>query len=110
LIKERIIIFNWIGKKYHSMSLESAKQFMTKIKSDQSFADSLKETKPLDRKQFIMNAGFDFTDAELKEVREEVSDEELADVAGGAWHPSCSKDGHCGKACENHTPCADIIS
>ncbi len=84
------------------MSLDSAKHFITKIKSDQSFADSLKKTKPLDRKQFITNAGFDFTDAELKEVREEISDEELNAVAGGTWHPDCTTDGHCGKACENN--------
>jgi len=96
-----------LGKEYLSMSLLSAKQFMAKVKSDQSFADTLKQTKPVERKQFILDAGFDFTDAELKEVREEVSDEELTAVAGGTWHPSCSKDGHCGKSCENHV-CKDI--
>jgi len=87
------------------MSLESAQQFLQKIKTDTSFTDSLKQTKSLERKQFITNAGFDFTDAELKEAREKVTDEELTAVAGGTWHPNCSNDGHCGRTCENHSPC-----
>ena len=85
------------------MSLESAQQFMTKIKIDKSFADSLKNLKTQDRKKFIFEAGFNFTDDELKQAREEVSDEELTAVAGGTWHPNCTKDGHCGQTCENQT-------
>ena len=88
------------------MSLESARQFMAKIRSDQSFADSIKQTKPQDRKQFITNVGFDFSDDELKQAREEMSDEELAGVAGGTWHPGCTKDGHCVFTCENHVKCS----
>ncbi len=83
------------------MSLESAQQFMTKVKSDKSFEDSLKQTKTQDRKKFIAEAGFNFTDDELKQAREEVSDEELNAVAGGTWHPTCGKDGHCGLTCED---------
>ena len=79
---------------------------MKKVKNDKSFADALKLTKTEDRKKFITDAGFDFTDDELKQAREEISDEELNAVAGGTWHPNCSNDGHCGVTCEKHV-CKD---
>ena len=67
------------------MSLSSAEEFIEKLKIDQAFLQSLKEAKPVDRAIIITEAGFDFTNEELQQVIEQVSDEELSQVMGGQW-------------------------
>lgn len=70
------------------MSVESARSFLEKVKSDDDFhlklvkAGSNKEM----RQQVIKDAGFDFTEEDWKTARAELSDEELDQVSGGCIH------------------------
>jgi len=68
------------------MSIESAKAFIERMKSDAAFRKSVNGAS--DPEALVKEAGFDFTKEELREVREEIgqelSDEALRDVAGGA--------------------------
>ena len=66
------------------MSIESAKLFIERVKSDEEFAKKIVECKVVEaRMTFMRDAGFDFTAAELAEVMGELSDGELDKVAGG---------------------------
>ena len=79
------------------MSVESAKKFLEKYKSDEAFAKSVNEAKSAEeRNKIILGAGFDFTQAELNECRGgELSDADLDAVAGGSYMcvaDTCGKD------------------
>ena len=66
------------------MSVESAKSFMEKIKTDEEFAKKVKECKDAEaRMAFVKAEGFDFTVEEIKGIQGELSDDELDAVAGG---------------------------
>ena len=67
------------------MTLESAEKFFEKVKTDQSFFNSIQSAAPEERAKIISGAGFDFTNNELQKVIDEVSDAELAGVVGGQW-------------------------
>jgi predicted ribosomally synthesized peptide with nif11-like leader len=69
------------------MSLESAKKFIQKVKTDEAFAKKLREvTTPEQRQKMVTDAGFTFTQKELDEARKgELADEELVGVAGGGF-------------------------
>jgi len=66
------------------MSVESAKQFIEKMKTDEAFAQKVKECKDSEaRMTFVKESGFDFTTEEVKGLQGELSDDELDAVAGG---------------------------
>ena len=66
------------------MSIESAKAFIEKMKTDEDFNQKVKGCKDAEeRMAFVKEAGFDFTSEELKEVSENLSDDDLDGVAGG---------------------------
>lgn len=66
------------------MSVESAKAFVKKMKTDEDFYKKVNGCKDAEeRKAFVKKGGFDFTAEELKKVSESLSDEELDAVAGG---------------------------
>lgn len=66
------------------MSIESAKAFTEKMKTDSEFAKKVLACKGgTERIEFVKKAGFDFTKEEIKEVTSELSDDELNAVAGG---------------------------
>jgi predicted ribosomally synthesized peptide with nif11-like leader len=61
------------------MSLESAKAFVAKIQQDETFAKSFFAlSAPEARKDFIKEAGFEFTKEEIDQAREGI------DASGGA--------------------------
>lgn len=65
------------------MSVESAKAFIEKVKSDEEFAKKVMECKDADgRLALSKDAGFDFTTEEITEVGSELDDGELDAVAG----------------------------
>jgi len=75
-----------------SMSVESAKAFAERMRSDKAFRAKMQSAGSVaERKKLTDEAGYDFTredfmqvKAELVEaLRGELSDEELANVAGG---------------------------
>mgnify|MGYP000227008721 CR=1 FL=1 len=66
------------------MSIESAKAFLEKIKTDEDFRNSVGAIATKEqRTEFVKNAGFDFTKEEIDTVTSELSDELLDMVAGG---------------------------
>ena len=66
------------------MSIDSAKAFVERMKSDAEFRTKINEAKdPEEAKKLIADAGLDFTKEEYDEVRTELSDDDLAQVAGG---------------------------
>ena len=66
------------------MSLDQARAFIEKIKSDEAFRDRIMAIEAVDaRLAAARDAGFVFTEAEIKEVKSELSYEELDRVEGG---------------------------
>ena len=66
------------------MSMESAKAFMEKIKTDEDFCHKVNECKDSEsRITFVKSQGFDFTMEEVMEMKAGLSEEELESVAGG---------------------------
>lgn len=65
------------------MSEASVKSFIQKVKTDGEFTKKLKGFKDAKaRLAFVKEAGFEFTDAEIKAIQGELSDEDLDAVAG----------------------------
>ena len=78
------------------MSIESAKAFLEKVKSDEDFKKSLSGLKDGQaRLEFAKKSGFNFTPADLAKVKEEegLTDEELDGVAGGCGGGSLCLEG-----------------
>jgi predicted ribosomally synthesized peptide with nif11-like leader len=66
------------------MSIEAAKSFIERMKTDEEFAKKVTACKDIEeRKTLIQQAGFDFTASEFKEVSQVLSDDDLENVAGG---------------------------
>lgn len=71
------------------MSIESAKEFRKKMEYDLEFAEKVNVIETLEElKAFILEAGYDFTVEEFKEVNKamdnkELSEDELENVSGG---------------------------
>lgn len=66
------------------MSVESAKEFVARLKTDEVFCQKVKACKDAEeRMTFVKEAGFSFTAEEIKEVDGQLSDDELDAVAGG---------------------------
>jgi predicted ribosomally synthesized peptide with nif11-like leader len=67
------------------MSLDQARLFIEKMKSDEMFAKRVLAIEDVaGRLACIQNEGFDCSEDEIKEVSCELSDEELDSAAGGA--------------------------
>ena len=68
------------------MSLDSAKAFIEKMKSDEAFRNRVLSIEDVaGRLALISSEGFDCTEAEIKQVSQELSDDQLEAVAGGAF-------------------------
>lgn len=70
------------------MSVESARTFFEKVKSDDDFHLKVVKTgsNKEKRQQVIKDAGFDFTEEDWKTAKAELSDEDLDQVSGGCVH------------------------
>ena len=77
------------------MGLEQAKKFVTRILHDKAFNEKFTDASKEERAKLIKDAGYEFTQEELIEARnqvfpgqmDELSSDQLDQVAGG---------GHCG--------------
>ena len=66
------------------MSIESAKAFLERMKNDEEFRDSVGESDTAEeRQEYVKKAGFGFTMEEIATVKDELSDDDLEQVAGG---------------------------
>ena len=80
------------------MTMESAKAFVERVKTDEAFAKRVSGAASREERAEIAKAeGFDFTREELKTVTGELSVDELETVAGGHWG--------CGYTHESENPC-----
>jgi predicted ribosomally synthesized peptide with nif11-like leader len=71
------------------MSIESAKAFIERMKTDEEFRKKVETAKTKEeRKKIVKDAGFEFTKAELNEVSEELTEEQLNMASAG----HCSSD------------------
>jgi len=69
------------------ISLESAKAYVERMKTDEDFRKKVFECKDnKTRKNFVLKEGFDFAVDDLKKLSGELSEEELERVAGGACY------------------------
>jgi predicted ribosomally synthesized peptide with nif11-like leader len=75
------------------MSIQSARDFLTKVAKDGEFRTRLGGFKSsAEKQQFAQGAGFEFTGDEVKAVAGELQDADLDVISGG----SC-----CGSTCES---------
>ncbi len=75
------------------MSIESAKAFLERVKNDEDFKKELEgQASVEERMKFAKAQGFDFTEDEIRQVKESLSDEELDAVAAGG---TCYADSRC---------------
>lgn len=66
------------------MSMESAKAYIERMKTDEDFRKKVTECKGTDtRKAFIKSQGFDFTADDIELVKGELSEEDIMAIAGG---------------------------
>ena len=66
-----------------TMSLDSAQAFVKKLQTDKEFSDTIQDGIDKERKKLIAKAGFDFTNEELKQATQVLSEEELRSISGG---------------------------
>lgn len=68
------------------MSMESAKAFFERLKSDEYFSKRVYEYNTKESLlEYILSAGYDFTQEEFNQVNDELSDGELDNVSGFFW-------------------------
>jgi predicted ribosomally synthesized peptide with nif11-like leader len=66
------------------MSIEQAQAFFEKVKNDEELAKRLSEAKDNESKlEIARQEGFRFDLEEAKKAKEELSDEQIANMAGG---------------------------
>lgn len=66
------------------MSIEAAKAFIERMKTDEDFAKNVTACKDADSfRSLVQTAGFEFNENEIKAVAAELNDTELENVAGG---------------------------
>jgi predicted ribosomally synthesized peptide with nif11-like leader len=67
----------------NTMSVENTKAFIEKMKSDEAFRAHILAIENVEEYMAAANnAGFIFTEAEMKQVQSEFTDEDLDDMAG----------------------------
>ena len=77
-----------------TMSLDSAQAFVKKLQTDKEFSDTIQNGIDKERKNLIAKAGFDFTNEELKQAAQVLSEEELRSISGGT-EGGAHSDGFC---------------
>ncbi len=69
------------------MSIESAKAFVERMKTDEDFRKEVGgKSSPEDQMKFVKENGFDFSKEEFGQVKSELSEEDLDRIDGGVWN------------------------
>ncbi len=64
------------------MGLESAKEFIERMKTDEEFAKQVASRKDKEeRMKFVWEQGYNFSEQDIKRITEEMTDKQLGDVA-----------------------------
>jgi predicted ribosomally synthesized peptide with nif11-like leader len=83
------------------MSIESAKAFMERLKTDEEFNNRVGAAKDQEARMALVKAeGFDFSAEDIKVLKDEMTDEELSNVNGGGGDK-------CGWDCQGDCPMGD---
>ena len=78
------------------MSIQNAREFLTKVAKDEEFRKRLGGCKTrAEQQQFAQGAGFEFTGDEMKAAAGELQDADLDVISGGLPGGGC-----CGSSCE----------
>ncbi|MGE5396074.1 MAG: Nif11-like leader peptide family natural product precursor [Chitinophagales bacterium] len=73
------------------MSIESAESFIERMKTDETFAQKVASYQDAkERRVFLEKEGLNFTDSELKQACQELSDSDLSVVTGGSILVICA--------------------
>ncbi|MFO8032980.1 MAG: Nif11-like leader peptide family natural product precursor [Desulfohalobiaceae bacterium] len=87
-----------LNKRNKQMSIEQAQAFFEKVKNDEDLAKRLSEAPDSERKlEIARQEGFEFDLEEARKAKDEISDDELENIAGGGIfgcfaRPSCYRD------------------
>ena len=74
------------------MSIQSARNFLSKAAKDEEFRKRLGGCKSgADRNQFAQGAGFEFTAEELRAAVDELQDADLEVISGGTCTNECAQ-------------------
>ncbi|MBT3255627.1 MAG: Nif11-like leader peptide family natural product precursor [Deltaproteobacteria bacterium] len=80
------------------MSIESAKAFIDRMKTDEEFRNRVTATKTVEERKAIVEAeGFEFSAEDIEEGKNSLSEDELEIVSGGGGSPI-----HCVKGVLNY--------
>ena len=72
------------------MSIQSARDFLTKVTKDEEFRKGLTGCKSrADQQQFAQGAGFEFTREEMRAAAGEIQDADLEVISGGCCGSEC---------------------
>ncbi len=72
------------------MSIDVAKAYLERIKTDEEFAKKVNSFEDKDaRRDFVVQAGYTFTKEEIEEASSELNEQELDGVAGGCFIDAC---------------------
>jgi predicted ribosomally synthesized peptide with nif11-like leader len=70
------------------MSIQSARDFLTKVSTDEKFREGLGGCKTrAEQQQLAQGAGFEFTGDEIRAASEELQDADLDVISGGCCDP-----------------------
>lgn len=86
------------------MSLESASEFVSKLRFMDKLMESLSNADKEERERIIREAGFDFTIDELKQALQQYDEAVLAAVSGGSQCP-CVVSGSSSPFCKQQHRC-----
>jgi predicted ribosomally synthesized peptide with nif11-like leader len=77
-------VFNIFNKEEYFMSIESAKAYIERMKTDEDFRKKVTDCKDTEaRKAFVMKEGYDFSKEDMEMVKVELGDDDLEAVVGG---------------------------
>jgi len=87
------------------MSMQSARDFLTKVAKDEEFCKRLGGCKTrADQYQFAQGAGFEFSGDEMRAAAGELQDADLDVISGGSCCGfTCEPETRCGQICETDT-------
>lgn len=69
------------------MNIKSADAFVERMKDDEDFAKQVIACKDTEQRMAMVESeGFKFTQEEIQELKEKLTDDDLIMLAGGYWH------------------------
>ncbi|MGV8161699.1 MAG: Nif11-like leader peptide family natural product precursor [Candidatus Nanoarchaeia archaeon] len=81
------------------MSIESAKAYIQRMKTDEEFRNRILNCKDKEERMLLVREeGFEFSRKEIAQVSNLLNGDILQQIAGGRAYPACTADWPCGKS------------